>query len=175
MSSDGEMRVRNVLFLCTHNSARSVLAEAILNRRGAGRFRGFSAGSHPRGTVNPDALALLRRLGHDVSGVSSKSWDVFAGPDAPCMDFIFTVCDDAAGETCPVWPGHPVSAHWGVPDPSRAVGTAEEIAKAWETAHARLDRRIAAFLALPFDALDTASLKSALARIGDSAVTDENE
>ncbi len=140
--------VTNVLFLCTHNSARSVLAEALMNRHGAGRYVGHSAGSTPRGTVNPMALTFLAAQGYDVSGFASKSWDVFAGPDAPTMDVIITVCDDAAGEACPVWPGHPATAHWGISDPSR-VPADDEDARFWafHRAYLKLERRVSQFVA----------------------------
>jgi protein-tyrosine-phosphatase len=124
----------NVLFLCTGNSARSIIAEAILNKLGAGRFRAFSAGSHPKGHVHPEALQLLRSLGYDTSGFRSKSWSEFADPGAPLLDFVFTVCDNAAGETCPVWPGQPMTAHWGVSDPAEAKGTPAEMAFAFKDA-----------------------------------------
>jgi arsenate reductase len=158
--------VYNVLFICTGNSARSIMAEAILNREGRGRLRAFSAGSRPRGAVNPHALALLQSLGYDTAGLRSKSWDEFAGPAAPVMDFVFTVCDDAAGETCPVWPGHPATAHWGVPDPSRATGTLAEIQLAFDAAYRLLATRIGVFTALPLDKLDRVSLHRHLADIG---------
>lgn len=158
--------VYNVLFLCTGNSARSVIAEAILNREGHGRFQAFSAGSKPQGKVNPHTLTLLGGLGYDTSGFRSKSWEEFARPDAPAMDFIFTVCDDAAGETCPVWPGHPATAHWGVPDPARATGTPAEIQLAFDEAYRLLNTRIGVFAALPIDKLDHASLHQHLHQIG---------
>src|ERR1051325_1701890 len=142
-------RVYNVLFLCTANSARSIIAEAILNEVGAGKFRAFSAGSHPRGQINPHALQLLQSLGYDTSGFRSKSWSEFADPGAASLDFVFTVCDNAAGETCPVWPGHPMTAHWGVPDPAEATGTAAEVALAFQNAYRMLHQRIAVFAALP--------------------------
>ncbi len=154
----------NVLFICTGNSARSILAEAVLNREGKGRFKAFSAGSHPAGTVNPHAIGLLKNLGYDVSGLRSKSWDEFAGPGAPAMDFIFTVCDDAAGETCPVWAGHPVTAHWGVPDPAAATGTPAEIQLAFDDAYRMMERRIGIFVNLP--RLDDISLHHRLHDIG---------
>ena len=156
----------NVLFLCTGNSARSILAEAILNRIGAERFRAYSAGSQPKGEVNPNTLRLLARRGYDTSGCSSKSWQVFAAPDAPHLDFVFTVCDDAAGEACPVWPGKPVTAHWGIPDPAALRGTAAEIAAAFEEAYRRLEQRFAAFAALPVAALDAPTLQARLREIG---------
>jgi arsenate reductase len=159
-------RIFNVLFLCTGNSARSIIAEAILNKIGAGRFRAYSAGSQPKGLVNPNTLHLLRRLGYDPSAYRSKSWSVFAEPPAPDMDFIFTVCDDAAGEACPVWPGKPMTAHWGIPDPAAATGTSAEIAAAFTEAYRMLHRRIEAFAALPFDALDSLTLQTRLRDIG---------
>ena len=139
----------NVLFICTGNSARSIMAEAILNREGKGRFHAYSAGSSPAGSVNPHALSLLQNLGYDVSGFRSKSWDEFAGPDAPVMDFVFTVCDDAAGEVCPVWPGHPAVSHWGVADPSRVVGSPAEVQLAFDEVYRMLATRIATFASLP--------------------------
>ena len=138
----------NVLFLCTGNSARSILAEILLNSLGQGSFRAFSAGSMPVGRVNPHALRLLEAKGHDISGLRSKNWNEFATEGAPRMDCIITVCDNAAGEACPVWPGHPALAHWGIPDPAAARGTDEDILAAFELAYARLERRIRAFLAL---------------------------
>jgi protein-tyrosine-phosphatase len=160
--------VYNVLFICTGNSARSIMAEAILNREGGGNFRAFSAGSRPAGAINPHAYAFLQSLDYDMSAFRSKSWDEFAGPDAPEMDFIFTVCDDAAGETCPIWPGHPASAHWGVPDPAKATGTPAEVQLAFDEAYRMLERRIAVFLALPLDKLDRAALHHHLSEIGRS-------
>jgi len=139
--------VINVLFLCTGNSARSILAEAILNRRGAGRFIGFSAGSQPRGDVHPLALALLKEKGHDVARLRSKSWDEFAAGNAPRMDRVVTVCDNAAGEACPVWPGHPAKAHWGLPDPAAVSGSEAEQRSAFAETYAALDRRIAELVA----------------------------
>ncbi|MDE3174880.1 MAG: arsenate reductase ArsC [Pseudomonadota bacterium] len=156
----------NVLFLCTGNTARSVLAEAILRKDGAGRFRAHSAGSHPKGVVNPLALSTLAAHGYPVDGLRSKSWDEFGAPEAPAMNFIFTVCDDAAGEACPFWPGHPATAHWGVADPAAVSGAPEEKAHAFETAFRLLRARIAAFLALPFAALDSAALLARLREIG---------
>jgi protein-tyrosine-phosphatase len=139
----------NVLFICTGNSARSIMAEAILNREGEGRFHAYSAGSKPAGSVNPHALSLLQNLGYDISAFRSKSWDEFAGPDAPVMDFVFTVCDDAAGEVCPIWPGHPAMSHWGVPDPARVVGSPAEVQLAFDEAYRMLATRIATFTSLP--------------------------
>jgi protein-tyrosine-phosphatase len=159
-------RVYNVLFLCTHNSARSVLAEAIMNRLGAGRFRGYSAGSSPKGQVNPFAIQLLERLNYDTSAIRSKSWDEFAAPGAPHMDFVFTVCDNAANETCPVWPGQPMSAHWGVPDPSEVKGSEAEIAAAFADTHRMLYQRISIFTNLPIGELDQLALQRELQRIG---------
>lgn len=160
------MRTFHVLFLCTGNSARSILAEAILNKSGAGRFHAHSAGSMPKGQVHPQALALLRGLGHDVSDVRSKSWNEFATPGAPQMDFVFTVCDNAANEICPVWPGQPMTAHWGVPDPAAATGTTAEIGAAFAEAYRMLNNRISLFTSLPFDKLDRLSLQKRLHDIG---------
>lgn len=156
----------NVLFLCTANSARSILAEAILNKEGRSKFRAYSAGSHPRGAVNPFALKLLERLSYDTSELRSKSWHDFAKPGAPEFDFIFTVCDDAAGETCPVWPGKPATAHWGIPDPAAVKGSEAEIGAAFHDAFRMLSRRIAVFTALPFASLDAIALQSKLRSIG---------
>jgi arsenate reductase (thioredoxin) len=142
-------RVYNVLFLCTGNSARSILAEAILNDRGRDRFRAFSAGSHPQGAVHPEALALLERTGLPTDGLRSKAWDEFAQPGAPPLDFVFTVCDSAAGEVCPIWPGQPITAHWGQPDPAAVEGTDLEKANAFRDAFRTLERRIDLFLSLP--------------------------
>lgn len=159
-------RIYNVLFLCTGNSARSILAEAILNRTAAGRFRAFSAGSQPKGSVHPRTVALLNNLGYDTAALRSKSWAEFAAPDAPPLDFIFTVCDNAAGETCPVWPGKPITAHWGVPDPAEAVGSEAEIALAFNDAYRMLERRITLFAALPLDKLDALTVQARLREIG---------
>jgi protein-tyrosine-phosphatase len=161
-------RVFNVLFLCTGNSARSVIGEAILNKAGAGRFRAYSAGSQPKGQVNPNTIKLLNGLGYDTSGFRSKSWAEFATPGAPAMDFVFTVCDDAAGETCPVWPGQPMTAHWGIPDPAAATGSDAEIAQAFAEAYRMLDQRIGTFAALPIASLDRLTLGSKLKEIGRS-------
>src|SRR6185295_8350671 len=133
-------RIFNTLFLCTGNSARSVIAEAILNKLGAGKFRAYSAGSQPKGRINPHALALLQSLDYDTSALRSKSWSEFARPGAPALDFVFTVCDNAAGEACPVWPGQPMTAHWGVPDPAEAAGSAAEITLAFKDAYRMLSR-----------------------------------
>ncbi len=156
----------NVLFICTHNSARSIMAEAILNQMGRNRFKAFSAGSQPAGQVHPLAIELLERNKMDTSGVRSKNWDEFAKSDAPPMDFVLTVCDKAAGEVCPVWPGQPMTAHWGVEDPSSVEGTLEERKKAFSNAFMMLNRRIAIFQNLPFDKLDKLSLQSELRNIG---------
>jgi arsenate reductase (thioredoxin) len=158
----------NVLFLCTGNSARSIMSEALLNRRGAGRFRAYSAGSHPSGVVRPEALAQLRSAGIPTEGLRSKSWNEFATTGAPVMDYIFTVCDNAAGEVCPFWPGHPISAHWGVPDPAAATGSPEEIACAFRDAFSLLDRRIQLFVSLPLASLDPPSIKLELEKIGEA-------
>lgn len=156
----------NVLFLCTHNSARSILAEAVINRLGTGTFRGFSAGSAPSGRVHPYALDLLSQLGYPTDGLRSKSWEEFSGPDAPKMDFVFTVCDNAANETCPVWPGQPISAHWGLPDPSAAGGNESERRLAFADTHRLLVHRISAFTSLPIAELTRQSLQRRLDDIG---------
>jgi arsenate reductase len=156
----------NVLFLCTGNSARSIMAEAILDKLGQGRFHANSAGSQPKGQVNPHTLRLLQSLGHDTSGFRSKSWSEFAKPGAPALDFVFTVCDNAAGETCPVWPGQPMTAHWGVPDPAQATGTPAEVALAFKEAYRMLRQRIGIFTALPLRSLDQLSLQNRLREIG---------
>jgi arsenate reductase len=158
----------HVLFLCTGNSARSILAEQLLNHRGGGRFRGFSAGSHPVGRVNPFAIELLQRLGIPTDGLRSKSWDEFAAPDSPPLDFVFTVCDNAAGEVCPIWPGRPHTAHWGVPDPAAVQGTDAEKRAAFDAARITLDHRIMRFVRLPIDSLDPAALSRTMAEIGAS-------
>lgn len=160
-------RPYNVLFLCTGNSARSILAEALLNRSGGGRFKAFSAGSYPKGEVHPAALQLLSRLHFPTEGLRSKSWDEFAGPDAPELDFIFTVCDDAAGETCPIWPGHPMTAHWGIEDPAKTEGPKQ--AEAFECALQYLSNRISLFLALPIESIDEIALQTRLKAIGREA------
>jgi protein-tyrosine-phosphatase len=156
----------NVLFLCTGNSARSIMAEAILNKVGQGKFHAYSAGSQPKGQVNPHALGLLASLDFDTSGFRAKSWSEFARPGAPALDFVFTVCDNAAGETCPVWPGQPMTAHWGVPDPAAAKGSSAEIALAFKDAYRMLDQRIGVFAALPIQSLDRLSLQKRLKEIG---------
>ncbi len=163
------MKTYNVLFICTGNSARSIMAEAILNREGKGAFRAYSAGSQPRGKINPHVTSLLAGLGHDIAKLRSKSWDEFAVPGAPAMDFIFTVCDDAAGETCPAWPGHPAAAHWGIADPTRATGSPAEVQLAFDDAYRQLARRIGIFVSLPFDKLDHASVRRELRDIGPEA------
>lgn len=159
-------RPANVLILCTGNSARSILAEAILNREGAGRFKAYSAGSQPKGEPNPHALSLLKDLGYETGSFRSKSWDEFAGPAAPTMDFIITVCDSAAGEACPYWPGHPLVAHWGIPDPAAVEGSDAEKRAAFMEAYRRLSSRISEFVNLDIDHQDLASLKTRLAQIG---------
>jgi len=159
-------RPYSVLFLCTGNSARSIMAEAILNRLGAGKFCAFSAGSQPKGYVHPQALQLLRSLGYDTSAFRSKSWSEFADPGAPLLDFVFTVCDDAAGEVCPVWPGQPMTAHWGVPDPAKAKGNPAEIALAFKDAYRMLNQRIGIFTSLPLRSLDKMTLQKKLREIG---------
>jgi arsenate reductase (thioredoxin) len=158
----------NVLFLCTGNSARSILAEAYLNSAGRGKFRAYSAGSHPGGKVNPFALELLGQHRIDTEGLRSKSWDEFAAPGAPKLDFVFTVCDNAAGETCPFWPGQPVTAHWGVEDPAAVQGSDEQKRKAFLTAFTLLSGRINLLLALPFERLSRQALKNRLDKIGKS-------
>lgn len=165
----------NVLFLCTGNSARSLIAEAIIEREGAGRFRGFSAGSQPKDAPHPHTIQLLQRLDHDTSGIRSKSWEEFARPDAPKMDFVFTVCDSAASEPCPVWPGQPVSAHWGLPDPAAATGTEAEIAAAFNDTYRLLRNRIAIFVNLPIDQLDRLSLQRRLNEIGSADISTEKQ
>jgi arsenate reductase len=159
-------RVYNVLFLCTGNSARSILAEAIMNDRGKGRFNAFSAGSQPRGIVHPMALALLERTGLPTEGLRSKAWDEFAQPGASPLDFVFTVCDNAAGELCPIWPGQPMTAHWGQPDPAAVEGTDLEKANAFREAFRTLGRRIDLFLSLPLATLDRLALGNRVQEIG---------
>jgi arsenate reductase (thioredoxin) len=158
----------DVLFLCTGNSARSIMAEAILNKTGTDKFRAYSAGSQPKGQVHPEALRLLQSLDHDTSGFRSKSWDEFAKPGAPAFDFVFTVCDSAAAETCPVWPSQPMTTHWGVPDPAAAKGTPAEIALAFKDTYRMLNQRIAVFTALPLRSLDRLTLRSKLKEVGNS-------
>ena len=154
--------MQNVLILCTANSARSILGEAILNRVGKGRFRAYSAGSHPRGVPNPLAIELLSSLGYPIDALRSKSWDEFAGPDAPRVDLVITVCDAAAGESCPLWPGAPLKAHWGIPDPAGAPGGNEAERAAFRLAHDRLLARMTALVALPFETMDRSLLKQRL-------------
>lgn len=161
-------RAYNVLFLCTHNSGRSIMAEALLNALGAGRFKAFSAGSEPSGRVNPLALKVLAEADIPNEGLTSKTWDAFAVPDAPVMDFVFTVCDDAAGEVCPVWPGQPITAHWGIDDPSRAVGAEIERERAFVTALRFLRNRISIFLSLPLRSLDDLAIRAKVREIGQS-------
>jgi arsenate reductase len=156
----------NVLFICTGNSARSIMAEAILNQQGAGRFRAYSAGSHPAGEVNPHAIDLLERNRFKTAGLRSKNWNEFAATDAPRMDFVLTVCDKAAGEVCPVWPGQPMSAHWGVEDPAAVKGDAEAVRRAFNDTFIVLSRRVALLAVLPIDKLDKLSLNKELANIG---------
>jgi protein-tyrosine-phosphatase len=158
--------VFNVLFLCTGNSARSILAECILNREGKGRFRAFSAGSHPKGQVHPFAIDLLKKMNHPTAGLRSKSWDEFAAPDAPKLDFVFTVCDTAANEVCPIWPGQPMTAHWGIPDPAAAEGTDAERHLAFADAYRMLNNRISVFTSLPLRSLDRLTLQKRLDEIG---------
>jgi protein-tyrosine-phosphatase len=159
------LKITNVLFLCTGNSARSILAEAILNREGAGRFQAYSAGSHTKGAVHPQTLKLLAELDHAPGLYRSKSWEEFATPGAPQLDVIITVCDNAAGETCPIWPGRPAVAHWGIPDPAAVEGDGQ--VEAFRDAYEALQRRIGKFLRLPFDSLEEAGLKARLREIGE--------
>ena len=161
-----ENRKYNILFLCTGNSARSILAEAIMGQVGKGRFHAYSAGSHPKGAVNPHAIALLDKLGYDTGGFRSKSWDEFAGASAPALDFVITVCDSAAGEVCPAWAGQPMTAHWGMPDPAAAEGSEMDIALAFADCYRMLNNRIAAFASSKISALDRLSLQKKLADIG---------
>jgi protein-tyrosine-phosphatase len=158
----------NVLFLCTGNSARSILAEAILNHRARDGFKAFSAGSHPKGQVNPLALAELERSGVPTTGLRSKAWDEFAAPGAPPLDFVFTVCDQAAGEVCPIWPGQPMTAHWGMPDPAAVEGTDSDKARAFRDTFVALDRRISLFASLPIGSLDRLALTNRIREIGGS-------
>jgi arsenate reductase len=154
----------NVLFLCTGNSARSIIAEAILNKASGGRFRAYSAGSHPKEKVHPETIHLLQSLGYDTSGFRSKSWDEFAA--APKFDFVFTVCDNAAAEACPLWPGRPMTAHWGVPDPAQATGSSAEIALVFKDTYRMLNQRIGIFTSLPLRSLDKLTLQNKLKEIG---------
>ncbi len=159
-------RTYNILFLCTGNSARSILAESIVNKTGKGKFRGFSAGSHPKGQVHPIALELLRHLDFPTEDLRSKSWEEFAAPDGPPLDFVFTVCDNAAGEVCPYWPGQPMTAHWGIPDPAAVEGTDMEKSWAFREAFRALETRIKLFLSLPLGSIDRMRLKERLDAIG---------
>jgi len=161
-------RIYNALFLCTGNSARSIFGEALLNKLGHGRFRAYSAGSHPRGEVNPHTSALLRRLHFPTNGLRSKTWDEFAKPGAPKLDFVVTVCDSAAAESRPIWPGPPMTAHWGVPDPAAVAGSEEQIARAFSDAFLHLRRRISLFVSLPLEKLNRLSLQERLDDIGRS-------
>jgi arsenate reductase len=156
----------NVLFLCTGNSARSIMAEAILNFRGKTKFTAYSAGSHPSGAVRPEALARLEVAGIRTEGLRSKGWNEFAKPDAPKLDFVFTVCDNAANEVCPIWPGQPMTAHWGVPDPAAVRGSAAEIERGFRNAFSLLERRISLFLSLPLASIDKLALKQEIEKIG---------
>jgi arsenate reductase (thioredoxin) len=156
----------NVLFLCTGNSARSIMAEAILNKKGQPNFTAFSAGSMPTGKVRPEALKQLQLASLSADGARSKSWDEFARPDAPKMNFVITVCDNAAKEICPIWPGQPMTAHWGVPDPAAVVGTSEQIERAFRDAYVMLDRRVSLFLCLPLDSLDKLAIQKQIDWIG---------
>jgi protein-tyrosine-phosphatase len=166
MSDAADRQPFNVLFLCTGNSARSIIAEAILNREGRGMFRAFSAGSQPKGRVHPYTLDLLRKLNFDTDSYRSKNWNEFAGPDAPKLDFVFTVCDNAAGEACPFWPGQPMTAHWGVPDPAAATGSEAEVRLAFADAFRMLNNRISVFVSLPIRSLDKLTLQRQLDSIG---------
>ena len=165
----------NVLFLCTHNSARSIMAECVINRLGNGKYKGYSAGSQPSGKVHPYAMDLLRQLNYDTASLRSKSWEEFAAPQAPQLDFVFTVCDDAANETCPVWPGQPMSAHWGLPDPSAVAGSESERRFAFADTHRMLYQRIGIFVSLPFDKLSKLSLQKHLEDIGKTQRADTKE
>lgn len=156
----------NVLFLCTGNSARSIMAEGILNNKGKGSFTAYSAGSHPSGTPLPEALNQLRSAGIRIDGLRSKSWDEFAAPGAPHLDFVFTVCDNAANEACPYWPGQPMTAHWGIPDPAALKGTPDEIARAFRDVFVVLDRRIALFLSLPLSTMHQLAIRQEIEKIG---------
>jgi protein-tyrosine-phosphatase len=168
-------RVFNVLFLCTGNSARSVMAECALNRWGRGKFRAFSAGSHPKGTVHPRTLELLERLNYDTSGLRSKSWDEFARPGAPHLDFVFTVCDQVAGEVCPIWPGQPITAHWGAADPAAFAGSDEATRRFFLRIYTEIENRIKLFTSLPFDSLDRFALERQAREIGKAKPPEEPE
>jgi len=158
----------NALFLCTGNSARSIMAEAILNHKGKGTFHGYSAGSHPSGQPRPEALKEIKSAGIAIDGLRSKSWDEFAAPGSPQMDFVFTVCDNAANEICPIWPGQPMTAHWGIPDPAAVIGITEEVERAFHEAFVVLDRRIGLFLSLPLVTLKEFAIQSEIEKIGRS-------
>jgi arsenate reductase (thioredoxin) len=158
----------NVLFLCTGNSARSIMAEAIMNRKGTANFTAFSAGSHPTGAVRPEAIRQIERAGLSAEGARSKSWDEFSRPSSPHLSFVFTVCDNAANEVCPIWPGQPMTAHWGIPDPAVVQGSPAEIERAYSQAFQALDRRISLFLCLPLATIDTFALQEKLNEIGKS-------
>lgn len=159
-------KIFNVLFLCTHNSGRSIMAECLMRRWANGRFRAFSAGSHPAGAVNPYTLRVLESFNHKTDGLRSKSWNEFAQPDAPALDFVFTVCDSAAGEVCPVWPGQPMVAHWGIEDPSATVGTEDKVLRAYRRAYVELESRVKIFSSLRMEALDRLNLQHRLNQIG---------
>jgi arsenate reductase len=161
-----EIRHYNVLFLCTGNSARSIIAEAIMNRKGFPNFKAYSAGSHPSGIVRPEAMRQIESAGISTEALHSKSWDIFADPNGPHFDFVFTVCDNAAKETCPMWPGQPMTAHWGVPDPATVSGTPAEIERAYSQTFAALDRRISLFLCLPLKSLDSFAIQKEIDNIG---------
>ena len=167
-----DLKIYNVLFLCTGNSARSILGEAWLNAMGRGRFKAYSAGSHPKGAVHPLALELLAKNRLPTEGLRSKDWEEFARPGAPQLDFVFTVCDNAAGEVCPVWPGQPMTAHWGIPDPAAAEGSDDEKRKAFFVAYNQLSTRLSLFVNLPLDRLDRLSLKKKLDQIGAAKATE---
>ena len=158
----------NVLFLCTGNSARSIMAEAIMNRKGRGNFTAYSAGSHPTGVVRPEAIRQIEKAGLSTAEARSKSWDEFSTPESPHLSFVFTVCDNAANEVCPFWPGQPMTAHWGIPDPAAVVGTPDEMDRAFGQAFQALDRRISLFLCLPFATIDTFALQEKINEIGKS-------
>lgn len=166
-------RPLNVLFLCTGNSARSIIAEAILNKVGHGRFRAYSAGSQPKGRINPNTIELLRGLGHDTLQCRCKSWNEFTKPGAPELDFVFTVCDNAAAETCPIWPGQPMTAHWGIPDPAEAKGNPAEIGLAFKDTYRMLNQRIGIFVSLPIQSLSQLSLQRRLDAIGKTKNADD--
>lgn len=173
MASQNTPQIYNVLFLCTGNSARSIIAEALMNHWGRGRFRGFSAGSFPTGEVNPHALDILERMHIPVKEPRSKNWNEFAGADAPVMDFVFTVCDNAAGEVCPIWPGQPMTAHWGVPDPAAVTGDEKARVNAFRTAFRELENRIKIFASLPIQQLDKVKLQKQLHDIGKATLADK--